>query len=68
MRLLLQRLLAGIEAACAGAQQRDLARLALRETLERVELSRQEKSPALVLHYAVRTGDKLASPRGFEPL
>ena len=64
----MRRLLADIEAACAGEQLRDQARLALRETIERVELSAQEKSPALVLHYAVRTGDILASPRGFEPL
>lgn len=64
VRLLLRRLLDGIEAACTGTHLRDQARLALRETLERVEMSAQKKSPALVLHYAVRTGDMLASPNG----
>jgi DNA invertase Pin-like site-specific DNA recombinase len=63
VRGLLRRLLAEIQGAAAGQGLHDQARMALRETLERVDLDDKEKSPALVLHYAVRTGDILASPK-----
>lgn len=63
VRALLARLQEHIAEAAADSEQRGDARMALREVLERVELDDKEKTPVLKLHYAVRTGVNLASPR-----
>lgn len=64
VRLLLQRLLHEVTSAAQDSDLRIEARMALREVLERIELDPKEKTPALVLHYAVSTGVNVASPRG----
>ncbi len=66
VRSLLGRLLAQIREAAAESETRATARVALHEVLDRIELDVDASS--VRLHYAVQTGDKVASPRGFEPL
>jgi site-specific DNA recombinase len=61
VRTLLRRLFAQIADQAANADQRAEARVALMEVLERIELDPQ--SPVARLHYAVPTGDVVASPR-----
>ena len=68
VRGLLNRLLDQILVASAEDEARDEARQALREVIERIEVDLKEKSPVLTVHYAINTGDSVASPRGFEPL
>ena len=65
-RALLRRLFAQIQEQSQEAESRAAARLSLQSMLERIELD--PLTPAVRLHYAVQTGDKMASPRGFEPL
>lgn len=66
IRALLRRLGASIRDAVSSQDLRDEARLALAEVVERIELP-EAKTPVRV-HYALRTGVNMASPRGFEPL
>jgi site-specific DNA recombinase len=66
VRALLCRLLAQIREAASESETRAAARVSLHEVLERIELDVAASS--VRLHYAVLTGDKVASPRGFEPL
>lgn len=64
VRALLGAALEAIAAAAADEAQRDEARLAMREVLERVEIAApQKETPVLRLHFAFRTGDMVASPR-----
>lgn len=64
VRALLTAVLDAIAASSSDEGQRDEARLAMREVLERVEIVAPKKeSPVLRLFFAVRTGDMLASPR-----
>jgi hypothetical protein len=55
---------AEIAASADDEQRRGEARLALAGVLERVELDAAASS--VRLHYAIATGDKVASPRGSE--
>ena len=65
VRTLLRRLFADIaDAANEKSACRDQARQALHDVLERIELD--PLHPVLRLHYAVATGDKVASPRPSE--
>jgi site-specific DNA recombinase len=64
VRVLLRHFLEQIMESSALEDQRAQARQALGEVLERIELDPQ--SPVARLHYAVATGDKLASPRPVE--
>lgn len=64
VRTLLRRLMLEISAKAEDADHRAEARLALSEVLERVELDAE--SQTVRLHYAVATGDKVASPRILE--
>jgi site-specific DNA recombinase len=66
IRTLLRRMLANIEAAAGQDDLRDQARAALAEVIEKIELPKSQTP--VRLHYAIRTGVNLASPRGFEPL
>ena len=68
MRDLQAQLLASITAAAADSDLHGQARMALREVLDRIEINTDQNPPVLSLHYAVQTGDMVASPRGFEPL
>lgn len=61
VRALLRRLFQEIEAAAAEPERRAQARQMLAEAVERVEL--EPSTLTCRLHYAVRTGDKVASPR-----
>lgn len=65
VRALLRRLFAEIsDATDEKSACRDHARQALQTVLERIELD--PSHPVLRLHYAVATGDKVASPRASE--
>lgn len=64
VRALLRRLMLEIAAKADDVDHRAEARLALGEVLERVELDAE--SQTVRLHYAVATGDNLASPRTVE--
>lgn len=64
VRGLLAQLLDSITRAADDSELRGQARMALREVLDRVEIDAAQKPPVLSLHYAVQTGDKVASPRG----
>ncbi|WP_428419250.1 recombinase family protein [Methylibium sp.] len=66
VRGLLARLFAEISDRANDNARRAEARQALHEVLERIEFD--PDLPTVRLHYAVATGDNLASPRGFEPL
>jgi hypothetical protein len=68
MRALLPRLFAEISESAAKAKpgRRSAARQALSQVVERIELD--PIAQIAHLHFAVRGGDNLASPRGFEPL
>ena len=68
VRNLLAQLLESITAATADSELHSQARMALREVLDRIEINTDQNPPVLSLHYAVQTGDMVASPRGFEPL
>ena len=68
VRDLQAQLLASITAAAADSDLHGQARMALREVLDRIEINTDQNPPVLSLHYAVQTGDMVASPRGFEPL
>ena len=68
VRNLLTQLLKSITAAAADCDLHSPARMALREVLDRIEINTNQNPPVLSLHYAVQTGDMVASPRGFEPL
>jgi site-specific DNA recombinase len=63
VRGLLDELLDAIASATADSAMHGQARLALREVLDRVELDVHQNPPVLSLHYAVQTGDMVASPR-----
>ena len=54
--------------AAADSELHSRARMALCEVLDRIEINTNQNPPVLSLHYADQTGDKVASPRGFEPL
>lgn len=64
VRALLRRLMTEIETLAQEDERRAEARLALHEVLDRVELD--PLSSVARLHYAVQTGDTVASPRGFD--
>ena len=66
VRALLGSLLAQIQEATAENETRAAPRSCLHEKLESIELDVDASS--VRLHCAVQTGDKVASPRGFEPL
>jgi hypothetical protein len=66
VRALLGHLLAQIREATSENETRAAARVCLHEVLERIEFDVEASS--VRLHHAVQTGDKVASPRGFEPL
>ena len=68
VRNLLAQLLESITAATADSELHSRARMALFEVLDRIEVDTSQNPPVLSLHYAVQTGDLVASPRGFEPL
>jgi hypothetical protein len=65
VRALLRRLFEEIKESSVDRSRRAEARQALAEVVERVELD--PLTMAARLHYAVRTGVNVASPRGFEP-
>lgn len=64
VRAVLRRLFEGIAGAADDADRRSATRQALAEVVERIELD--PLSSVLRLHYAVQTGDKVASPRPSE--
>ena len=64
VRGLLAQLLDSITRAADDSELRGQARMALREVLDRVEIDAAQNPPVLSLHYAVQTGDMVASPRG----
>lgn len=64
VRALLRRLFGEISDTAGDPARRAAARQAIAEVVERVELD--PTSLVFRLHYAVRTGDNLASPRGPE--
>ena len=71
VRALLRRLFDEISELTADAERRAQARVMLSELLDRIELD--PTSATARLHYSIKTssaatGDKVATPRGFEPL
>jgi DNA invertase Pin-like site-specific DNA recombinase len=62
VRALLRRLFEEIKASAADEELRASAKLALQEAIERITLC--PESLSLRVHFAVNTGDILASPRG----
>ena len=71
VRALLRRLFDEISELTADAERRAEARVMLSELLDRIELN--PTSATARLHYSIKTssaatGDKVATPRGFEPL